>query len=559
MFFYLYSNKNSVFNYLSRNLIASESIVPEICGNRTISTKTDHFLFVTHKKLNRTSREFGISAPKEVYPITLEINIYDDVLKGNFRVILVENDGGKNKYELGRWNQYDSSLHFGAIILGEIPLSCVSHILFDDEYERDGFRRPSPDYWYPEDKFKLISDDFSEELMFEISEKEISTQIGIDFQKSEVETRKREKLRAAILNLYNATQTWKYGKYRMNMDGYLQSLLKLSDQFIQESIPNYTVLKQTNINQELDLLPMGDSSIAGESLNQRLFTWIFNDFAAVPYGEIHTTEFFADCFRKISIELSNDNHCNKCIKKIFDEINLLICGNSSKMIEDLLSEMEPNVDVLKALLFVAKNPDDYHHFIESLEKYHLDVINTRRACVLWGALNGLKGMPGESHNKSNQTLWQFIEWYVLSKDYKFPVSVNVQKPEMISDNRFVFGICLASKEEPTFEEIYELIKDFMMEMPNNCLERVKDLVSKKLGQPKFENKYISYKWPKFLEEEVSKEELTKRVEAIKKSPIINKEKLFKDWIEPYQNFKILYDRNPGEWEKIFMELRSNES
>ena len=138
MVFFLYSNKNALFNYLSRNLVASDSIVPEIKGNRTISTQCEHFLFITHKRLSRATRIHGITSPQEVYPVTLKLDVDTDYL-GDCRIVLVKKAEESYTCSLGIWKDYRQEEHTGAFVIGALPLSCVAEYLFDDENEKEAF------------------------------------------------------------------------------------------------------------------------------------------------------------------------------------------------------------------------------------------------------------------------------------------------------------------------------------------------------------------------------------------------------------------------------------
>ena len=60
MKFYFYTNKNIMFDFLGRNIIAPDTVVRDIKQYRTIATASDYFLFVTHMRLDRRSREQGI-------------------------------------------------------------------------------------------------------------------------------------------------------------------------------------------------------------------------------------------------------------------------------------------------------------------------------------------------------------------------------------------------------------------------------------------------------------------------------------------------------------------
>lgn len=559
--FYLYSNKNSVFNYLSRNFIACESIIPEISGNRTISTHCDNFLFVTHKKLSRTAREFGLSTPQEVHPVTLEI---ENIPRGELseqEVVLVRFNGQEFQYSLSKWSEYDSSVDVGALVLGAIPLSCISGYLFDNEKEKDSFDRPSPDYWYPHNKFGLLPEGFTEEIQFNISEGDVVEQTGIEIQQLETETRALEKRQAALLNLFNTTQDWQYGKYRLNIDAYLQSIVSINDSDIQERIPNYTQIKNSDNREELDLV---NSVYSMDALdNQKLFAIFFDYFVAANYGDQHSSDFFSECFQNALAKIGDQGENTSTIRAIMNEIEMLIRGDSSKSIDEIIARIPPAIDALKALLFVGKNPDNYDHFVNSLEKYQVDVVSARRASVLWSALNGLKGMPGTGHNKDNQRLWQFVEWWSTGRISIPNYSFQVEKPEIISSNGELLGIKLNSEEVITFDEIYATIQADQDKLSTDALEKVAKAAEKKLGKKGFaEGGYLQVFANNDLRQIQKGEVLVAADEAILaallkcfRAPKLNREKLLQDWVKPNRNFKYVYDQDQEYWKTIYKKHR----
>ena len=86
-----------MFDFLGRNIIAPDPIVKDIKRYRTIGTASDFFLFVTHKKLNRKSREQGIAEPEFVYPVTLELSEVQDT---DGQAIMVSSGENGLKYTL---------------------------------------------------------------------------------------------------------------------------------------------------------------------------------------------------------------------------------------------------------------------------------------------------------------------------------------------------------------------------------------------------------------------------------------------------------------------------
>ena len=240
MKFYFYTNKNIMFDFLARNIIAPDLIVKDIKKYRTISTASDYFLFITHKKLDRKSREQGIAAPEFVYPVTLELS---EIQENDGQAVLVSKNDTDLEYNLAPLTEYDAQIHIGAYLIGEIPLSRVDRIYFDTQDDQDMFSRPSPDYWYPTNKFALLPKDFNEELTLDLEEDKILKVIGLPKEETIASFRSREKQRAALLNFVNATKKWQYDKYVFNIDSSLQQLFGLKDDDIVAALPHYVDVK----------------------------------------------------------------------------------------------------------------------------------------------------------------------------------------------------------------------------------------------------------------------------------------------------------------------------
>ena len=205
---YLYVNKNNLFDFLSRNIIASDIIVEDIKNYRTIGRKLDSFLFVTHKKLDRKSRENGIDEVEMVYPITLEISNISEI---DGKAVLIKCNGEVVEYVYDSLINYDENNHIGACIIGEIPFARISKIYFDNQDDMDMFNRPSPDYWFPVSKYDILPSDFLEELDLRLDEEKVLECCGIKKEDIIIEIQKRERYRASVLNFVNGSLNWQYG------------------------------------------------------------------------------------------------------------------------------------------------------------------------------------------------------------------------------------------------------------------------------------------------------------------------------------------------------------
>ena len=557
MKFYFYTNKNILFDFLGRNIIAPDPIVKDIKRYRTISTASDYFLFITHKKLNRISREKGIAEPEFVYPVTLELT---DVQDMDGQAILVSSGVDGLEYVLNKLSDYNPEKHIGAYLIGEIPLSRVEKIYFDTQDDQDMFSRPSPDYWYPTNKYALLPEDFSEELSILLDEQKIIEASGYTTDEIIDAYRSREKKRAAILNLIDGTMKWQHDRYLFNIDDCMQRLLGLNDQDISSVLPHYVSVREKDNVEYISLV--GEGQKQSKEFNQRVFDIIREEFTTQPYNNQKQPELITgilnSLYEKITAECHSPAEAN-IVKQSIVEIEKLISDGSNKGPEEIMSSIPEPIDVLKALLFVAKNPNRYELFLEALNAYHADILTKRRATVLWGSLNGLYGMPGDGFNKDNQRLWQFIEAYVFKKENRFMPTLSVTMPEVVVEKGAVLGITLKEERIVTAREIRDAILTMPREkLPASVYNKLLEAAEVEAGsKKKAENKGYSHNVATISLTEIKKgDELNAAIRKVLeqlvkdcKSSVPNEEKLFSDYVENESKFAFVFDMDPDYWKR----------
>lgn len=561
MKFYFYTNMNMMFDFLARNIIAPEPIVKDIKGYRTIATASDHFLFVTHKKLNRKSREQGITDPL-VCPVTLELS---EPQEKDGKAVLVSKCDTGLEYKLASLREYDEKKHIGAYLIGEIPLSRVEKIYFDTQDDQDRFFRPSPDYWYPTDKFALLPEDFAEEFTIEPEEDKIIEVIeASDLKEEDIipSLRRREKKRAALLNFVNGTKKWQYDRYVFNIDDSLQRLLQLKDEDVAAVLPHYAEVKGKGNNEDICLA--GELSKPSKEINQIIYNVALETLIDQPYDTQRPPEQISKLLNDLCDTITSGNNPPKeaaSVRRSIAEIEKLITDASNKAPEEIMADISEDIDVLKALLFVAKNPDRYDMFLESLDAYHADLITRRRAAVLWGALNGLYGMPGEDFNKDNQLLWQFIEAHVYNHEETVKPSLHVETPDTALIKGVVLGITLKEERIVTAGEIREAILATPKEkLTDTFYGKLLDAAIAEAGsKKKAENRGYSHRIASIPLPEIKKgDELNASIRKdlerlIKdcKSPVPNEQKLFTDYVENESKFASVFDMDQSYWKSAF--------
>lgn len=559
MKFYFYTNKNVLFDFLGRNIIAPDPIVKDIKRYRTIATASDFFLFITHKKLDRKSREQGIAEPEFVYPVTLGLT---EVQENDGRAVLVSKSETALDYILAPLSEYDAEKHIGAYLIGEIPLSRVEKIYFDTQDDQDMFSRPSPDYWYPENKYAILPNDFNEELVIELQEDKILETSGFSKDELIASFRSREKHRAAILNFVNGTKKWQHDKYVFNMDDSLQQLFGLKDEDIASALPHYAEVKDKGNVEYICLV--GETEEQGTEFNQKIYNYVREALIRQPYNTQKQPELIMEILNvlceKVTAECKSPVEVN-IVRQSFVEIEKMISDDSNKGPEEIMAAIPEPIDVLKALLLVVKNPNRYEVFLEALDVYHVDLLTKRRAAVLWGMLNGLYGMPGEDFNKDNQSLWQFIEAFVYGREKQIVSTLAISAPDSLLKNGAVLGIRLKEECIVTAGEIRKAILATPKEkLTSTFYYKLLEAAEVEAGsKKKAENKGYAHNVASLSLPEIKKgDELNATVRKVLeqlvkdcKSSVPNERKLFTDYVENESKFAFVFDMDQGYWKRAF--------
>ncbi len=556
---FFYTNLNVMYDYLGRNLIAPNSVVRDIKGYKTIGTKVNDFIFVTHKKLDRKSREEGIAEPEFVYPITLELSEPSDE---DGKAIFVSRTEEGLDYTLDSLINYDPDKHLGAFILGEIPFSRVDRILFDNKEDMDMFYRASPDYWYPVELYDVLTEEFNEEMALEADEDLISTFVT-DSAGIIDGVRIREKKRAAFLDLINGTEGWEYDEYAFNIDTYSQQLLGLNDTDISNVLPHYIESRDSGVEEYLSLLGETKGSIEH---NQKIYDLIYCELLKSAFKgskQVGFAERLLDALSNAVSDSLKESTGDK-VKTFLADIKESVVDLTGKTPEQLLSEIPDDLDVLKALLFVVKNPARFELFLESLKVYDADQFTRRRAMVMWGVLNGLYGVPGEGFNKDNRALWHFIEAKTENKD-DLTRTLHVPLPEVAIAEGKILGIKLKEKQLVSPEDIRKAILssprenigedvyDFLLQYA------VKDCGSKKKAEKKgYIQSIASVSVPAIYPGDALSEAVIKNLKQLikdSKTKIVNNDRLLRDYIYLTDIFTKVYNSNPDYWKNLYKHLK----
>ena len=430
----LYSDQNQVCDYYSRNLIAPTSVMPLLPGGRPLSSFLPECLFVTHVPVSPENRGLGEGlATGQRVPVTLEIAMPKGA-EAALPILLVGKDkDGVFSVEKKTWADYDKQKHVGAFVLGEIPLSCVKAVLFDRDEDQDRLRRPSQDLMDPIPNRKTVSKPLVGPCPLPENPQSVAFSAeAAELAKSAVAgLRRREKLRAAALLFLAGTRRWKLGDWITGLDGMLAKFTGITDDTAENSIPGWKNLLGSA--GEGDILPWMPSNGDKETGAHRLYRAAFSFLADEPYriggGNAKTTADMVAELRKIADD-------EPSFRKELEVISrFLEIPTGGPTLPDLLTELEKRKtpSICTALLMLSRTPNDIEDLAKAVSVYRVDQAAARQAMTLWGALNGLHGVParGQGFGKEIATAWNFVEERIDALPDESPKSFRPVGPKSV--------------------------------------------------------------------------------------------------------------------------------
>lgn len=554
---YLYLDNFSFSDCYATQCIACEAFMPNKKGSRTLSRGTENFLFLTHIKADVTSRHTGIADQLINWPVTLEC-VLDDEKMENFPVVFLLKSSDQ-MLERGDIKDYDENKHIGCFAFAEVPFSTVTKILFENENQLiDSDKSIFPDFLWEEKKVGIVDvESFNEELNFTVNEEDILALIGAHETAFKI-TSTSNKYRAAILQLINGSKTWRTGKFQASFDTYLLEYFAISEDTAKEilstkQMPAPEAIFRTS-TEKLNLIPLAlekDDVVPEQKILNGIVSVFLQQKVKCTPASIHSL--LEEIGKEAATSIDGETTLLTTTLTAIEGCCLNSIGYS---VDGVLEDIERNYSensVLKALLFVIKNPADYEKFVLSLSLYKVDSITARRAMVLWGFLNGMHGIPAKGYGRDNAVLWENIEWrqqQVLNNLYigKQPVGV-------------ACGIEITSEEIITFEEVHAFLTADAHHVSKAFLANVYTLAKNCDRKLSKEDPYCVYtlneenfysKLPRLNKDVVQKAELdafekayTRKIKellgAIKKTAALDNYAIYQNWIVDSSNFKKIWD------------------
>ena len=228
MRYYLNSNTDQVYSALMNNAVTSFSNTIESLQHKTFSFMSKYFLLLTKGVVSEDMRRW--KTDDVFFSVALEFDFSSaDVIPAY--LVVADEEGLVLKPELANLVKAPENT-VAAFVCGEIPISFLTSILFEDEENQIRFRKPSPDLWFPEKLYAIIDDTIqaaddrlSIELVSELSEKADALLTEEQIAAVATAINKRNRFKAMAYFSLRETQNWQMDNLKSNVDFYILDLL----------------------------------------------------------------------------------------------------------------------------------------------------------------------------------------------------------------------------------------------------------------------------------------------------------------------------------------------
>lgn len=371
------------------------------------------YIFITKKRLPDDVRMTGIA--EAYYSVVLEVEFDEEASNVQAYLVLKNADGSVAINEVKSISEYEKMDNcIGAFICGEIPITYLSGIIFDDERLMQSFNKSSQDLWFPEDLKRVWkSDDVSDDMSVDLL-KDAAAKINIlmsEEESKEIEylVVKRNRLKAAIYYAVEATEDWNFGSVRANVDIELIKYLDKNDELKKHVRNEFAKLGSKADSSFDEFLDSKDAVFEDDlenTINRQLFEHIVSYILLfVPVR----TRISGDVFNKMARGLID------CAKEEGQEFLVAL-----KTVSDFLnSNMDPDealskigkYDVIRAFMMFLDQQVNSEFLKRAATK--LSQNERRYAYIMYGVLNGM--FEVERDYKSNRFLEYRIEEKVFEK------------------------------------------------------------------------------------------------------------------------------------------------
>lgn len=411
--YYIYCSNNQAYHALINNSIMAKAMMRDDFKSDTASFLSKDYIFVTKSRIPDSIRLSGIA--EAYYGVALEVEFDDETTNVQASFVVKKADGSIDISETKAISEYEKIEDcIGAFICGEIPITYLSGIVFDDEKQKQSFNKSSQDLWFPEELKKAwgnqdISEGITLDLLKDAALKVDSVLAEDEAKSIEYLVVKRNRIKAAFYFAIEATKEWNIGSVRANIDSEIIKYFDKNDELKKSVKDAFSSLGEKSAITFEDFLAVKDSVFEAEEkeeINHNLFEHIISCILLLTPVR---TKISDDVFNRIAGELMD------CAKEEGQEFLAAL-----KTVSDFLnSNMDPDealrkigkYDVIRAFMMFLDQQENSDFLRRAATK--LSQNERRYAYVMYGVLNGMSEV--ERDYKSNRLLEYRLEEKIFEK------------------------------------------------------------------------------------------------------------------------------------------------
>ena len=411
--YYIYCSNNQAYHALINNSIMAKAMMREDFKSDTAAYLSKDYIFVTKQRVSEAVRFAGVA--EAYYSVALEIDVDDETCAVQAFFVTKNEDGSvalSDSKKLSEYDQMNGCL--GAFICGEIPITYLSGIIFDDDKQKQSFNKSSQDLWFPEELKRVweagdISEEITPELLKEAAEKVDAILPEDDAKSLEFLVVKRNRVKAAAYYAIEATRDWNIGSVRANVDAELVKYLDRNDELTKNIQDAFSKLGEKCLIKYEDFLAVKDvvfDSDTATDINNQLFQHIIGGILCLAPVRTKISE---DAFNKIANEIMD---CAKDEGQPFlTALKTITNYLGSNMDPDEALQAIGKYDVLRAFMMFMDQQETADFLRRAATK--LSQNERRYAYIMYGVLNGMSEVEREF--KENRYLEYRIEEKILEK------------------------------------------------------------------------------------------------------------------------------------------------
>lgn len=430
---YLYCSSRTLLEFFTLNKIVckdyllrkTRKVIP------SLGLISDKFLFLTPKKLQSAVRSFGFDQDIVEIPVILELSISESDA-ANWPVLAVDQEG---KIAKSFSNLSDiSETYMGVFVKAEISFSFVSHIIFNNDVDKEDIYRPSSDLYFPEHLYDIVDDSFAESLNTDVVSK-LAERLNKNYAKMDVCSiiSKRTKVTSIVLNTILETKEWCFGKKHIaNFDSNTMNLLNKQEE-LKKLINNEKEKKKDSIISQNSIF--SKKKRKSKKLEVAFFEELIIELISLSSTTFSQSDFQAvikNVLNKVA-NIDSEEQRDFFAKRIKD-IEELVYGLAKDSLETKLKSMK--YSVLKALIFFLRSSKSGKKLADGLNVYKAEPDVHRYAWIMFAALNGIE--PISSDKKCYREVMNIAEEIAMKKHSgKKTKIVSVVSSDSIIENKFV--------------------------------------------------------------------------------------------------------------------------